>query len=245
MKNILLPAFLITCLFFVYPAHARDFTVDDFDPVQPAQPDDPDNPDAPTMAEIYGQAVLDLMNELIIVASDDDGNKLFQVYPFPMELVALLTQTSIFTGEITDPDELAALVDQANAYKPAMNSFTISLEGSAEWVGRNVSIYYISEEDGSTGTMIPVYQIAASDPSEEGAMFSEWALLAETMDELAAFLAAPRVLMVIGDDDESGEIILECGFWRQWALFDFRTDEENDELDPEESDRDEELEEED
>jgi hypothetical protein len=42
------------------------------------------------------------------------------------------------------------------------------------------------------------------------------------MSTWTAFLASPTVVLVVGADDPDEAIELDCGFWRQWGLFDVR-----------------------
>jgi hypothetical protein len=51
-------------------------------------------------------------------------------------------------------------------------------------------------------------------------MVAGWAMMATDMDELNEFMSARSVVIVL--DLEEERIQLNCGFWRQWALFDMR-----------------------
>jgi len=203
-------------LFSATVVAARDFTVDDFGPADPGNT---------FMSEAYQQGVADLVKELTVTATADDGTALFIIVPFPMELVALRTQARIQIEGITDPDELSELVAEANAYKPAPNSFMFILEGDAAWVSRDVTMYYVPDETTSIGIPVRAYPISIGEASDEGAMLSRWAIVIEDENELKAFRDAPRVVIIVGDADETVEpLTLECGFWRQWGLFDLRTE---------------------
>ncbi len=195
---------------------ARVFTVDDFDPADPGNT---------LMSEAYQQGVADLVKELTVTATGDDGTALFTIVPFPMELVALRTQARIQVEGITDPDELSELVAEANAYKPAPNSFMFILEGDGAWVSRDVTVYYVPDETTSIGMPLTVYPISIGEPGDDGTMLSEWAIVIKDENELKAFRDAPRVVIIVGDADETIEpLTLDCGFWRQWGLFDLRTE---------------------
>jgi len=204
-------------------AFAMDFTVQDFDPA----PDD----DAVSL-DFGGQtrdAVMDLMIELTVVKSDSAGNEILRVMPLPMELVGLMTQADIFETLARSEEEIAPLVENANANKPGPNYFGFIIDGDAEWVNRVVSVWYIPETGGIEGILIPVYLIKPGEPDSDGRAVSEWILVAETADELHAFLNASSVKLIIEDEDPSiNPIILDIGFWRMYGLFDLRTTDIND-----------------
>jgi len=192
------------------PLRARDFTVDDFDPADPAQ------------AETYRQAVEDFLTEVTIVATDNAGNELFRVVPFPLELIALMTQLAIHDGNVTDPGELRGIVDNANLNKPAANSFAFIISGDPEWADREVSMYYLPADGGTERVNVDLVRIVPGEAYGEGEMISEWAMFVNDVDQLTAFLASPAVALVVGADDPDEAIELDCGFWRQWGLFDVR-----------------------
>jgi len=200
--------------------YAMDFTVSDFDPA----PDD----DAVSL-DFGGQtrdAVMDLMIELTAIKSDSAGNEILRVMPLPMELVALMTQADIFETLARSEEEIAPLVENANANKPGPNYFGFIIDGEAEWVNRIVSVWYIPEAGSSEGILIPVYLIKPGEADSDGRAVSEWILVAETADELSAFLNASSVKLIIEDEDQSIDpIILDIGFWRAYGLFDLRTNE--------------------
>jgi hypothetical protein len=52
---------------------------------------------------------------------------------------------------------------------------------------------------------------------------SEWAVVLDTPEDLNAFLASEAVAILVGfRDQDVAPIILHCGFWRQYGLFDLR-----------------------
>jgi hypothetical protein len=210
---------VILTLAFMYmvwplPMQARDFTLEDFDPADPAQ------------AEAYQSAIGGLLDELAVIASDDEGNELFRVVPYPLELVILTTQAAIHERNITDSREFEAVVMQANADKPTSNSFAFVLDGDPQWVRREVEIRYFPEEEGPGSSRVPAVRVSR-EIADDGAMVAVWVLMARDADELEAFLAAPRVELRVGDEETDDAIVLDCGFWRQWMLFDLTEWEED------------------
>lgn len=190
------------------PVYGRDFTPDDFDPADPA------------MAEPYTTALGQLFDELTIIALDSNGVEVFRVMPFPVELVGLETQTAIHEGNITDSEELPALIESANLDKPTANSFAFVLDGQPEWVGLEVGMYYFPDDANSEAVRLPVVALGEPALTEDGGMVAGWAMIATDMDELNEFMSARSVVIVL--DLEGERIQLNCGFWRQWALFDMR-----------------------
>jgi len=227
MRNFIFPLIIFLSLAMIAPVQARDFTVDDFDPPGPYGPIDPEDPESMDIIDVYSMAIDDLLLELTIYAVDDEENDLFQAVPFPMELVALMTQAEIHFGNITDPVEIQALVENANANKPASNSFAFILDGDADWVAREVTMFYFPDAEESDGVEVPCYPISIGTPDENGNAISEWAVVIDSPDEISNFLAAESVALIIGLNDPDIEpLVLYCGFWRSWGLFDLRTDEE-------------------
>lgn len=213
MRRVLLFAIITTLILLTTPSYGREFTRDDFDPPDPDQVED------------YRFAVVDLMEELTLIAVDDDGNTLFSVTPFPVELVALMTQLDIHQYNITDPDELDELIAGKNYIKPAPNSFPFVLDGDPGWVNSEVFMFYYPE-DGSDPVQLYLHQVESDSPGDLPEL-TIWALLIEDLEELEAFLAAPDVILAIWNEDADPEpIILDCGYWRLWGLFDLRDMEE-------------------
>jgi hypothetical protein len=228
MRNFIIPLIIFLSLAILCPAQARDFTVDDFDPPGPYGPLDPEDPDGMDIIDVYSMALDDLLWELTIYGYDSEANELFQVVPFPMELVALMTQAEIHFGNITDPSELAGLVDTANENKPAANSFAMILDGNVGWVGSDVTMFYFPNAEESDGIEVPCYRISLSNPDPDGNAISEWAVVVDSVDELTNLLAAESVALIVGlHDPEIEPLVLYCGFWRSWGLFDLRDDEES------------------
>ncbi len=191
---------------------ARDFIVDDFDPADPEQ------------TEMYSLALEDLMDELTIVATEEDGDEIFVIMPFPMELIALETQFAIHEGNIIDPNELADLIAQANMDKPTQNSFAFVLDGEPMWVRREVAMYYTRLSGEPDMVRVPVVPVGDPVVTEDATMVTGWAMMAADADELRDFLASPMVVLVVGDEEES--VTLDCGFWRRWVLFDLGEEED-------------------
>ncbi len=231
MRNFTIPLIIFLSLAILCPAQARDFTIDDFDPPGPYGPLDPEDPDGMDIIDVYSMAIDDLLRELTITGYDSEVNELFQAVPFPMELVALMAQAEIHFGNITDPGELRELVDTANGNKPAANSFAFILDGDVDWVGSDVTMFYFPSAEESDGIEVPCYQISVSDPDPDGIAISEWAVAIDSVDELTNFLAAESVALIVGlNDPEVEPVILYCGFWRSWGLFDLRDDEDETEV---------------
>jgi hypothetical protein len=187
-------------------ASAKDYTAADFDPADPS------------LADTYNRAVSLLLDDLTIIVTDENDNELFRVVPFPVELVVLDTQAAIHDGNITDPEQLAPVIDQANMDKPTANSFAFVLDGDPEYTALDLSIFYYPNEENSEGVRIPA--VRAGDPmfKDDGGIVAPWTVIVSNADELAAFMSARQVEMVIEWGDES--ISIDCGFWRRWTLFD-------------------------
>jgi len=216
MRRILLLTIAILIL-VAGQAPARNFTARDFDPA------DTENE---VTAERYREAVFELMDELKVPAIDEYGVVQFSVMPFPMELVALITQWQIHEWGITDPMELSDLIEAANYNKPTVNSFPFVLDGETEWVTKIVAMYYIRDIDFPHPERVPVVWNSEVEGNVEGTTVSEWIVMIEDTDMLEEFLEADSVYLVVGETDGSEEYIeLDCGFWRSWGLFDLRQDE--------------------
>lgn len=200
---------IIALFLLVNPAISREFAASDFDPA------DPD------LAEEYRAAVIDLIKEMTIVGEDNNGNELFTAVPFPLELVALMTQLEIHESNITDPDELDDLLDEQDYIKPASNSFAFVLDGDPEWVMGQVFMGYTS---GSSPfpVELEVLPISSDYPDETSAV-TTWAVVIEDGEQLEEFLDAGEVSLAIWNGNEGQDpIILDCGYWRFWGLFDLR-----------------------
>jgi hypothetical protein len=193
-------------------AYARDFTAADFDPADPSQ------------AEVYYLASESLMMDLTIVAKDAQGNELFTVTPMPLELVALMSQTMIHQQNATSASALAEIVDRANSDKPTSNSFAFILDGASAWTGRAVAMYYYP--DGAEGQRLEIPVVKVKEGGDEGdpVLMTGWAVMAESLEQIEAYLAAPKVVLVVGDSPDRS-VELDCGFWRQYSVFDLREDE--------------------
>lgn len=205
---------ILAGLSWSFPASARNFTLDDFDPADPAR------------AETYQSAIGELLDELAVIATDDEGNELFRVVPYPLELVVLTAQATIHEGNVTDSHELEVVVAQANSDKPTSNSFAFVLDGDPRWVRQEVKIRYFPEEQGPASSGVPAVRVSR-EIADDGAMVAVWVVMARDADELEAFLAAPRVELVVRDEETDDGIVLDCGFWRQWMLFDLTVWEED------------------
>ncbi len=218
MNRILIPTMAVLVLLMSTSVAARPFTIDDFDSADSDQ------------ALGYQQAAANLMAELTITVADDEGNVLLAVMPFPVELVALITQAEIHTAGYTQPEDLYALIEDANFYKPLANSFAFSVEGIPKYVNRSVSMYYYPYEEATDGIEVEIIPVTEGQVLDDGVMVAEWAMVAADPETLMRFLAAPKVVIIIGEELEPEEqIVLDCGFWRQWGLFDLREMEEEEE----------------
>jgi hypothetical protein len=202
--------FLLTGLFLLLTAaaYAKDFTVDDFDYPDPSQ------------ADTYYQAVDSLIDDLTIVATDADGNQLFTVVPMTMELVALQAQARIHESQETG-ESVEDIIAQANSDKPSANAFAFMLEGDPGWVRKDVTIDCLLMVYSDSFISMPVVQVSEPVVSEGGSMISGWAFMAENEQQLRDFLAANTVFLSVGDREGGSDVIrLDCGFWRQFGLFD-------------------------
>lgn len=213
MRRVLLFAIITTLILLTTPSYGREFTRGDFDPPDPDQVED------------YRFAVIDLIEELTLIAVDDDGNTLFSVTPFPVELVALMTQLDIHQYNVTDPSELDELIARKNYIKPAPNTFAFVLDGDPGWVNSEVYMFYYPE-DGSDPVQLYLHQVESDSPGDLPEL-TTWALLIQDLEELEAFLAAPDVILAIWNEEADPDPkILDCGYWRLWSLFDLRDLEE-------------------
>lgn len=219
MNRIFIVPLTAAILLFSLPLHALDFTAADFDPKDPS------------MIDVYRLAVSDLMDELSVEAIDDEGSELFSVVPFPMELVALMAQMEIHSLESDDPAEIDSVIERANNNKPGANSFAFLLDGDPEWVSGNVRMVYVPP-DGAESDRVEMEVVPIGEGEEsDGNMVAEWMVVVEDPDLLMDFLASPQVILVI--EKAGGETKeLDCGFWRQWGLFDLRMEEEQEESQP-------------
>jgi hypothetical protein len=209
MIRYIFPASIITLLILSVPLLARDFTRDDFDPADPAK------------VEEYRDAVVELMKEMTIYGEDSAGNELFTAVPFPLELVALMTQLEIHESNITDPDELDLLLTKQNYIKPASNSFAFVLDGDPAWVTGDVRITYVSANSPDP-VELPVVNVETENPDEMSAV-TIWAVVIEDSEQMNEFMDASEVYLVVGNVDQAVEpLVLDCGFWRLWGLFDLR-----------------------
>jgi len=203
---------ILIILLAALPSLAVDFSADDFDP-----------PDA-SMLEAYTVAVDELMDELRVVAIDDDENQLFTVVPFPMELVAIMAQYEIHQLDSDDSDAIDEIIARANNNKPSANSFAILLDGDPEWVSGDVELFYTTPDE-LEYAQVPMVPLGQGD-GEEGNAIAEWLVYFEDLDSLIAFVESPDVVLRVFNTDDSGENLqLDCGFWRQWGLFDLRSEE--------------------
>jgi len=218
MHKFILPL-IFSLLIFTNPLYAIDFMVGDFD----AAPDD--DTFSLEISDEYADAIACLMDEITIIKTDDDGNEILRVMPLPMELIALITQAGIFESLARSEEEIAVHVERANFNKPGPNYFDFIIDGAPEWVGRDVSVWYIPEAGGTEGIMVPVYRVMVDEVDIYGNQVGEWMLVAESPEELQAFLAAAEVKLLIEDEDESIEpMVIDIGFWRMYGLFDLRTE---------------------
>ncbi|MFH1675686.1 MAG: hypothetical protein ABIC40_01590 [bacterium] len=208
MNRIFIIAIAVLLLSFSLPTLASNFTIGDFDTADPEQ------------AEDYSNAVSDLISDLEIIVIDENDNELFSIVPFPIELVALTAQAEIHLDNVTDETKLAEIIDTANINKPGPNSFAFVVEGSKEWVSKDVKLYRTENAEDGTTTRIEIPVMRVSDPTEneDGTSACVWMFAATDTDELAAFHISPGLIMVVGDDTDSVEF--DCGFWRAWNLFD-------------------------
>jgi len=214
MKIVPAHVFIILLFLLVSPAYALDFTTDDFDPAEG---------DNAEIVEMYQRAVAELIGELTITGTDVDGTEVFRLLPFPMELIGLITQTEIHTSNITDPVELADVIESANLNKPAPNSFAFTMDGNPEWVGHSVSMYYFTDLEDSDGVEVPVYEVNEARMIADGIMARDFAVVIDSGDELRNFLMAPAVVILVGWGDPDFEpLLLDCSSWRKYAIFDLR-----------------------
>jgi hypothetical protein len=212
---------ILMILLAAIPSLALDFTADDFDP-----PDE-------SMRDAYTVAVNDLMDEMRIVATDDAENQLFIVTPFPMELVAVMAQSEIHQLDSDDPDAIDEIIERANHNKPSANSFAILLDGNTDWVTGNVEMFYTIPDE-LEYAQVPTVPLGQGE-GEDGSTLAEWLVYFEDIDSLMTFLESPDVVLRVFKADDSGDNMrLDCGFWRQWGLFDLRSEEEVEE-EPEEA----------
>ena len=210
-----LTAILVLGFALMDPAQARDFTTADFDPADQSQ------------AETYGLAAESLLNDLVVVANDPSGNELFSAVPLTMELVALMTQAEIHASGSSDPAVLDEIIARANKNKPRANSFAFIVDGDPAWVRRNVTMYYDTAGDNPQRVAMPVVPVEDIQITEGGGSLSGWAAMAEDPQQLQDFLLATKVVIVVGEGDDSvTPIELDCSFWRRYALFDLRADED-------------------
>jgi len=206
MRQVLNFVFIVFLTVYACPIYARDFKVSDFDPADPSQ------------VEIYQIAIESLVAELAIPAMNSEGKELFTATPLTMELVALMTQLAIHAGNITDAARLQEIVDQANREKPATNSFAFILDGDPEYTNRKVAVYYSLEEN-SRRVEVPVVKVEELELVGESGLVG-WALMAKDVEQLLDFLAAKKVVLVVGEGRDAIE--LDCGFWRRYSIFDLR-----------------------
>ena len=196
-------------LLIAIPGFARDFSPDDFDPADPS------------LAESYGEAVVELIEEMTIAGEDENGDPLFKAIPFPLELVALMTQLEIHESNITDPVEIDMLLADQNNMKPAMNSFAFVLDGYPSWVEGSVYMAYTSD-DHPDGVYLDVFN-AGIDPVDDTTATATWAVAMEDVQQMQDFMDADNIYIIVQNTDASLEpIFLDCGFWRLWGLFDIR-----------------------
>jgi hypothetical protein len=206
---------IIATLFICVMVHASDFTPADFDPADPSQ------------AGCYRQAVNDLMDTLAATGIDEDGDELFKVIPFPIELVALQTQYEIHEGNVSGDDELSDLISEANMNKPAANSYAFVVDGKEDWVNGGLAVYFYPDLETEEPIEVVTYPVTDADAYSDGYASRSWAVLIEDAETLNAFLESPKVIMLVYTSEEGTEPIeLDISFWRQWGLFDLRTGEE-------------------
>jgi hypothetical protein len=211
MRSILFFSIIITLLLIAIPGIGRDFAPQDFDPADPSQVDS------------YRQAVVDLIGEMTIVGKDTYGNKLFTVIPFPLELVAMMTQLQIHEQNITDPVLLDNLLADQNSLKPASNSFAFVMDGDPAWVTGDVQMAYTTDPT-QEPVYLDVFKVDTETPDESSSV-TTWAVTIVNVEQLDAFINAEKISIFVSDSTTgSGPMELNCGFWRLWGLFDLRAE---------------------
>ena len=220
---------IILLLLATTPISAMDFHVSDFDPA-------PDNEAEAMEAANYSvEAIRELLDELMYKHTDSTGLEILSITPFPMELVGLMTQANIFDSRARTDEEIAPHLDVANFNKPGPNFFHFVIDCDAALANRNVSMWYVPDVGGTEGVMIPIYPLGETSISPSGTAIREFIVVADTMEEIQAFLFAASVKLIIEDGDQSIEpLIFDVGYWRSFGLFDLRTEQsENVELESE------------
>jgi hypothetical protein len=211
MRNVLFFGNILSLLLISLPGIGRDFAPGDFAPADPSQVD------------TYREAVVDLVEEMSIVGKDEIGNELFTAVPFPLELVAMMTQLQIHESNITDPVELDILLADQNSLKPAPNSFAFVLDGDPAWVTGYVRMAYTTDPS-TEPVYLDLFNVDTETPDETSAI-STWAVAIASVEQLDAFMNAEKVSIFVSNVDVGLEPIeLNCGFWRLWGLFDMRAE---------------------
>ncbi|MCX6646690.1 MAG: hypothetical protein NTY09_10075 [bacterium] len=211
MRKILFSGIVMIILLISLPGIGRDFAPGDFDPADPSQVD------------TYRQAVVDLVEEMTIVGKDETGNELFSAVPFPLELVAMMTQLQIHESNITDPVEIDMLLADQNSLKPAPNSFAFVLDGDPAMVTGDVRMAYTTDAS-QEPVYLDLFNVDTETPDESSAV-TTWAVAIADVEQLDEFMNAEKVSIFVSNADEGrAPIELNCGFWRLWGLFDMRVE---------------------
>jgi len=215
MRYFLAVIIVFSSLVWLQTALARQFVAGDFDPADS------------TLVNTYKQAVNAFIDESTIVASDKNGNELFRVMPISLELARLRTQLAVHELNSTDPAKLAEILKKANDEKPTANSFELVVTGNPKWVGHDVAFYYYPDENNCDAVQIPTSAVGDPETLKDGNMRAVWRVKVDSMQQLAELRIASEVTLVIGQDDKSIKpIVLDCGDWRQYFLFDLDKDED-------------------
>jgi len=193
------------------PTLGADFILDDFEPADPE------------LTEAYELIVKDLMNEVGITGFDERGRERFRVTPYPMELVALQVQADIHERNVTDPEELYYLIEQANLDKPGPNWFAVIIDGEAMWAGGGVSMYY-RNDSGRKTEPIEITKVDEFD-EDDGSKISIWVMSIKDEGGMIKFMEADEVFLQVDKVESLTEsITLDCSHWRTYTLFDLSDD---------------------